>query len=404
MLSFKNFLLREAFHGLPNIEVMSLKQFGKDYQSDSSVEEADDEKLLGIPHKVPSDAEIQDYLKRVMDGKKTSRDKYVMPYVHNKVLIQISGPSYVIDPTGNKAISTDGDKVIDVDDLKKQITQRPTRILSQNQKMLKSAGEEYVFFNFGIPALTGLAVDESTGKFVVVTTCPGAGQCKLFCYALKGGYVQYPASFLKQTRMLNYLLNDPSGFFSKLESELSAEQKKFSKKNVKIVVRWHDAGDFFSDQYREMFFDVVRKFPDIEFYAYTKLASGAMGDKPENFTINFSQGALRSQEKQVDTSKYKHSAVVPKELFSDLMSRVTKTGEDGKEVKSLKFTSPENEQKFKERLAKKYNIKPDSILTYDEMMKTPKSEKHKWNVIVVPGEGDVSATRKDVLGTYLLFH
>ena len=203
----------------------------------SEVAEAEDDKMLGAPTKTPSDQEIQDYLGRVMAGKKTARDKYVMPYVHKKLLVQISGPSTIIDPTGNKAISTDGDVQIDVDALKNQLTQRPKEILSQNKKMEKSGGGEYVFFNFGIPALTGLAVDESTGKFVIVNTCPGSGECKLFCYALKGGYVQYPNVFIKQTKMLNYLLNDPSGFFSQLERELAAQQKRYSKKNKQLIVR-----------------------------------------------------------------------------------------------------------------------------------------------------------------------
>jgi len=39
------------------------------------------------------------------------------------------------------------------------------------------------------------------------------------------------------------------------------------------------------------------------------------------------------------------------------------------------------------------------------MMATPPSnEKNKYNVIVMPGDGDDSANRPDVLGSYLLFH
>jgi len=38
-------------------------------------------------------------------------------------------------------------------------------------------------------------------------------------------------------------------------------------------------------------------------------------------------------------------------------------------------------------------------------MDTPLSdEKNKYNVIVVPGDGDDSANRLDVLNTFLLFH
>jgi len=41
----------------------------------------------------------------------------------------------------------------------------------------------------------------------------------------------------------------------------------------------------------------------------------------------------------------------------------------------------------------------------EEMLDTPlSSEKGKYNVIVLPGQGDESASRSDVLGTYLLIH
>ena len=47
----------------------------------------------------------------------------------------------------------------------------------------------------------------------------------------------------------------------------------------------------------------------------------------------------------------------------------------------------------------------DSIIDYNEMMATPqKNNIKKWNVIIAPGEGDISANRQDVLSTLLLKH
>ena len=43
-------------------------------------------------------------------------------------------------------------------------------------------------------------------------------------------------------------------------------------------------------------------------------------------------------------------------------------------------------------------------ITYDEMMNIPVGDKPKWNVIVKPGDGDDSANRADVIGTWLLIH
>ena len=60
--------------------------------------------------------------------------------------------------------------------------------------------------------------------------------------------------------------------------------------------------------------------------------------------------------------------------------------------------------KLKDRMAKKYNINKDSIITYEEMMNIKQTSEPKYNVIVSSGDGDDSANRKDVLGTYLLIH
>lgn len=92
-------------------------------------------------------------------------------------------------------------------------------------------------------------------------------------------------------------------------------------------------------------------------------------------------------------------------MFTDLMLRKkTKDEETGKVVSSLEFKSPQALDTFKERLASKYNIPKESIITYMQMKQTPMGTPNQYNVIVVPGEGDVSASRRDVHGTYLLFH
>jgi hypothetical protein len=194
-----------------------------------------------------------------------------------------------------------------------------------------------------------------------------------------------------------------------LGREIDSAEKKFGKKGTKVIVRWHDAGDFFSPQYLNLAFEAARKHPDVDFYAYTKMADVAQSKKPSNFIINFSMGALASQEKKINFEKTKHSKVVPKEVFSDLVKRVEvdtgkkKKGEPVKE-KKLVYKSDQDIDTLKQRLAAKYSIDPKTILTYDEMMSTPVGKKNRYNVIVKPGDGDDSANRRDVLGTYLLIH
>ena len=237
---------------------------------------------------------------------------------------------------------------------------------------------------------------------------------------MKGGYVQWAAASTSQSRILNFLYNDPSGFFDQMNREIDEQKRKGDAKqeNHKVVVRWHDAGDFFSEEYLDLAYKMAATHPTVDFYAYTKMAdvSGATQNRPPNFKINHSLGAAKAEEKRVDFGKTKHAITVPPEVFQDLLlkdgNKIVR-GPDGKT--KWQWKSPEAFEVFKERLMNKYPaIKPGTLITYDEMMKMPLGGGHadgdrtfavgKYNVIVNPGEGDDSANRADVLGTYMLQH
>lgn len=340
-----------------------------------------DEPLLGAPvTDLPPD-EMKAYMDRIAQRKLDKTDKFKYPYIHR---------SNIVDDNGN---------LINQEKLKALIKIRPEKLLKQNTKMQKSGGANFVFYDISLPALRGLIVDESNNEFKIVNTCPGAGACKVYCYAKKGGYVQWKASSLFQTRMVNFLLNDYTGFKSKLLSELNAADKTKTKKGIKVVLRWHDSGDFMSEKYLQMAFDIAKTTPNIIHYAYTKrVGMVSAADKPKNFVFNFSQGASAPEEGQITPEK-KQSIVVPKQVFQAHMHKE----EDG-----WKFNSPEDEKIVKDKLSLKYNIEQSSIITYKELIDIPYSQdiniEPKYNVIVVPGDGDVSAMRKDVLGTYLFIH
>ena len=364
--------------------IMTLDQFLQSKQ----VDEVDGE-FLGAQTKTMSPEEMQAYMSRIKGKDKSKVDKYKMPYLHG----------------GNIEIKNAADQTYDQEKLKNAIKARPEKILKQNKKMEKSAGNDSIFFDIGLPALVGLAVNEKTNDFIIVNTCPGAGACKVYCYAKKGNYVQWKDTSMSQTRLLNYLVNDPQGFKTQFENELRAKVATTAKKGKKISVRWNDAGDFFSPEYLSLAYNIAEQFPQVLFYAYTKLASVAKGGKPKNFVINFSMGATPEQEKQIDFGKEKHSTVVPKPMFDKYVMK----DEKGKAVKDdkgrIQFKDDASLQSFKKDLAMKYNVKADSVLTYDEMIETPESpDEGRYNVIVRPGDGDVSASRRDVKGTYLLIH
>src|SRR5271157_5933563 len=243
---------------------------------------------LGSKYRELPEKEMREYMDRIKKKERDPHDKFNYPYIHGSNI-------HIVD---------DGGKEYDLDDLKKQITVRPSSLLRKNEKMQHSDGTTEQFYNVGLPALKGLVVNEKTGKFVIVDTCPGAGACKTYCYAMRGSYVQFGAASMSQAKVLNFLVNHPDKFAARLKAEIGLAISDVDEE-TKVIVRWHDAGDFFSPQYLKMAFDVARAFPDVQFYAYTKLADVAKSKKPDNFIFNWSEGALPSETKKVDLTQIK---------------------------------------------------------------------------------------------------
>lgn len=329
--------------------------------------------------------ELKNHLNSILKG--TAKDSTSVPKIHSK------------------AISVDGEGEIDVDKFILDITARPGNILSVNSKMEKSADENTVTVNIGIPALRGLVYDEDQKTFYFVNTCPGAGSCAVICYARKGSYIQYPGVFLKQTKVLNYLLNDPQGFKNQLKSEISREFKKYKGKT--IVFRWNDAGDFFTKKYytiaEEITAELNQEGIDLKSYAYTKM--GDIYNLDGAVIKNWSDDANKKETGKVNTSEAKRSVIVPKEMFYDLLKKGDNRGFQRDSKGRPEFKNEAAIDILKDRLSKNFKVPKESILTYDEMLETPMSkELKKYNVIVRPKDGDISAQRPDVGTTFLLFH
>lgn len=348
---------------------------------------------LNAPQRTWSRDELQGYAGRIKAGTKTKQDKF-KPIIHGSNIKAI--------------VKDDGVDQWDLDDLARQITTRPRAILGTNAKMEKSKTEGEIIYDLTLPALSGIVVDEETGDFVEITTCPGAGECQLFCYARKGGYVMFPASSMSAAQALNFLVNDPEGYMAAVNKEIKGIKAKTDRAGIRLVVRWHDAGDFFSKEYLDLAFAIARANPDVKFYAYTKMGEVAIGDRPDNFIINFSSGAKSREVKKVELHRQagnvvKQGVTVPKDMFFDLIAR-----DGNKLIKDEKgrtqFKSLEALEMFKQRLAQAYKVDPATIITYDQMLQIPEGPKPQWNVIVQPGAGDRAANRLDVIDSYLMFH
>ena len=358
--------------------------------------EVDEAFKLDAPRKRWSRDDVQSYADRIKSGTKTKADRF-NPIIHGSNI---------------KAITKDdGGEEWDLDDLARQIMTRPSKILGTNAKMAKSKKEGSITYDLTLPAISGMVIDEETGEFVEITTCPGAGECQLICYARKGGYVMFPASSMSAAQALNFLVNDPEGYMKMFDREVKAVKGKADGAGIKLLVRVHDAGDYFSKEYYNLSMDVARNNPDVKFYFYTKMGDVATDTSaPPNVVKQFSSGAQNREVKKVDFVKkagthVKDAITLPKDMFRGLFQ----TNAKGKYVKDdegrTQVQSPAAWEKFKHELAARYKVDPASIITYDQMVKIPEGPAPKWNVVVFPaGHGDLGAPRLDVANQFLMFH
>jgi len=352
---------------------------------------------LDAPQKSWSRQDMQDYLGRIKTGTKTKQDRF-KPIIHGSNV--------------KAMVKDDGTEEWDLEDLKRQITTPPRAILGSNAKMSKSKKEGAITYDLTLPALSGIVVDEETGEFVEITTCPGAGECQLFCYARKGGYVMFPAASMSAAQALNFLVNHPDEYMKMFDTEIKRTKALADKNGIKLLVRIHDAGDFFSKQYWELSKQVQLNNPDVRFYFYSKMGDPVTDpNTPANTLPNFSDGGAKSREvKKVEFHRdagknLKGAPTIPKDMFRNLFV----TDAKGKYVKDeqgrTQVRSAEAWEEFKQNLAAKYRIDPESIITYDQMNRIPEGPKPRWNVVVFPaGHGDLGATRLDVQNQFLMFH
>ena len=176
-------------------------------------------------------------------------------------------------------------------------------LLSQNSKIKKSGGEKYNVFNFGIPAYK----TERSGK--TFKTCPMAGKCAIGCYAQSGAY-NFPNVVNAYQERLEATLTAKFGDLISAEIEVKLKTAQRTKKQ--LVIRIHDSGDFYNKTYYMKWYKLMLKYPNIKFYAYTKMVPMFKLLKkakliPNNFTIIFSEGGLA--DKLINTKTDRHARV-----------------------------------------------------------------------------------------------
>lgn len=173
---------------------------------------------------------------------------------------------------------------------------RPEKLLSQNRELKKDG-----IYNWTLPAF---GVKLTNGKNMNV--CPNAGACAPICYARSG---TYNFSNVKRRHIANleFILEEPELWLERMVAEVSKP------KMVGKFVRIHDAGDFFSEEYLNLWLRIARAVPAVTFYCYTKEVSlfkrVVEPDCPQNFRYLYSMGG--KEDYLIDKERDRHADVFP---------------------------------------------------------------------------------------------
>jgi|TARA_B100001093_G_scaffold433616_1_gene430674 hypothetical protein len=162
-------------------------------------------------------------------------------------------------------------------------------LLTQNSKIKATSKELGVkLMNFGITAYKSLS-----GRMI----CPWAGPCTKYCYAQKGAYSWSNVKPAFEKRYEATLRDD---FIEVMSAEITRKKPDY--------VRVHDSGDYYSRAYRDKWYAISKRFPNIRFYSYTNsLNLIRESEIPENFDFIFSDGGKLAD--TIDQSKERHSKV-----------------------------------------------------------------------------------------------
>jgi hypothetical protein len=302
-----------------------------------------------------------------------------LPFIHAKTRL-LGADSEYDDGTVKGNFET-----ADVETFIKRMTEPPHNVINFSSKMLKTGGFNDFVYKTGLPAFRGLAYDIQNKKFVIINTCPGAGTCRQGCYALSGRFIQYPASYDSMTRRLNYLLNFPKEYEERLYTELKDKciyHKALKGYKFRVMFRWNDSGDFFTEKYVKMAENVINRLKqegyNIISAAHTKIASVAQDSELDS--TSFSADANKRELSKINPENQKLSVRFPSSEFKDL---------DLDRIDDLEI--------LKERVAEYYDIPNiDDILSYDDMMSTKDMGVKKYYVIITPNDGDDAVYRSDV--------
>lgn len=195
-------------------------------------------------------------------------------------------------------------------------TKAAPAIAHENSKLKDTA--ELAFLIWNLPAMI---------------TCPGAtADCIRNCYARKAERFESVRRSrlenLKQSMAADFVDRMTAAITAKIYTKAGKIRKPYNGK--KIIFRVHESGDYYSKAYMLAWFEIARRFPQVQFFSYTKsfdIFAAVMSECPANFTIRGSIWAdtARRDIEFITAHNMPYYTAVPAAALADTLSAVSKS-------------------------------------------------------------------------------
>lgn len=161
--------------------------------------------------------------------------------------------------------------------------------------------------------------------------CPKASDgCIEVCLNVSGMGIFSNVQEARKTRTL-YYFNEREKFMVQLEREIFSAIRKAKKMGLKLAIRLNGTSDI-----PTLAIAMAKKFPEVTFYDYTKIAKTFDKELPENYHLTFSKSEKNDSEVKEVLEKGFNVAVVFNELPKTFMGKKVIDGDKH----DLRFLDP----------------------------------------------------------------
>lgn len=145
-----------------------------------------------------------------------------------------------------------------------------------------------------------------------IQACLNCESCASTCYATKA-YKQYPSAKALWDYNTKLAKNNLFKLYDRLDKEINTISKS---RSTNKTIRIHQSGDFVSQAYINMWYDLANKYPNVTFYGYTKVNNILDTNKLNTLpNVNIIDSMLKGKIRNYGTISYVNRLVAKYDSF-----------------------------------------------------------------------------------------